>query len=376
MPNITGLLATVRQGIVYPPINGTATLTLSGYSAEIRTGTSINVVLDENYTLAAWGYKVWGTFGVDVTLSGYSATILCGGTAIGTIPLPTLSTSGTVTALATAELAVSGYTLDCTGTTDIQGQANVALNGAFSHTILGGGRATLTGPSISHTASATTDGLGQVRLTAPSFRLTSTGSTDNHGQVIGILPTLKVGSSGVVIGTLPRATISISGGQISVTYEAFSFTFMEDKDGERAVLATHYTTFPFDRIVRFGNTHYGVAADGLYELGGDTFDGAPIVANVQTAPTDFKSRELKRPFSLYMSGRLGADFRVSVVGAEVDTQTHSYRPVDKTGARNYRSLFGRGMRARYLAYAFTNTDGGDFELDDITPEVVVLRRTA
>jgi hypothetical protein len=119
-----------------------------------------------------------------------------------------------------------------------------------------------------------------------------------------------------------------------------------------------------------------VAADGLFELGGNTFDGTPIVAVVQTAPTDFKSRELKRPFSLYMGGRVGADFRVSVVSAEIDVDSYVYRPVDKTGARNYRVLFGKGIRARYLAYVFTNIDGGDFELDDFTPEIAVLRRTA
>jgi hypothetical protein len=167
-----------------------------------------------------------------------------------------------------------------------------------------------------------------------------------------------------------------TGGSQSVVYEAYSITLEDGRDGLEAY-TTHYTNYPFDRIVRFNGKYYGVAADGLFELNGDTFNGAPIVSVVETAPTDFKQRTMKRPVSLYLSGRLSADVKVSVTSAEEDTNRYTYKPVVKTGSRTHRVLFGKGVRARYIAYALTNTDGGDFELDDITPEIVVMeRRTA
>jgi hypothetical protein len=37
---------------------------------------------------------------------------------------------------------------------------------------------------------------------------------------------------------------------------------------------------------------------------------------------------------------------------------------------------GRGIEATYLAYTISNTDGADFEINELSPEVDVLRRSA
>jgi hypothetical protein len=162
---------------------------------------------------------------------------------------------------------------------------------------------------------------------------------------------------------------------VAVTYEAYSVSLIKDDKGEQAH-TTHYTSYPFDRIVRFGSKYYGVATDGLFELTGDLFDDVPIVAVVRTGETDFKVREMKRPISMYVAGRVGGDFSVAVTSAETKEYAYTLRPVNKTGARNYRVLFGKGIKARYLSYTLTNTRGEDFDFDELTPEVAVLRRTA
>lgn len=379
MPTLIGKLATTRSGELYPPISGSATLTLGSSSLAAFGGAVIESAVTSQYGLYAVGYVGGESQGANLKLSTrYSFSAYGGGQSETTLTVPTLVTTGSSDLVARAILVLSGYSLISSGTTDAYARAAIVHHGQYTLTGTFGGEATNAVSRYSITATGTGDAYARARLTSPHFLLTASGVTDNHGSVVGTLPTLQVAGSGVVIATLPRGYVTIHGvtqGAVTVEYEAYSFSLVESK-GTTQALPTHYTNFPFEQIVRFGNKYFGVAADGLYELGGDTFNGAPIVAVVQTAPTDFKSRELKRPFSLYMGGRVGADFRASVVSAEVDTDSYVYRPVDKTGARNYRVLFGKGIRARYLAYAFTNIDGGDFELDDVTPEIAVLRRTA
>jgi hypothetical protein len=377
MPDLIGFQATLGQGTLTPPIYGSAAVALTtAYSSSSFGGGRSTLTYTGPYLFFANGHRSDEVFGVDVELSGYLFSAMGGGYARGTLPKATVAAIGLNDVIARASLVVSGCTLNSAGTTDAIGRVEVQYGGKYAVAAYGGANAALVLSGYTAEGTGTLGRSGRFTGTMPLPTLTATGYSDNIGSVVGTLPTLVVGGAGVVIGTLPRATISITGGTVSVEYEAYCFALI---DGERTgmqAFATHYTTFPFDRIVRFGDKHYGVAADGLYELGTDDFNGVPIVSVFKTHPTDFKARELKRPVSLYFGGRVGADFRVSVIDSETDANAYNYRPVDKTGARNYRVLFGKGIRARYLAYAFTNTNGGDFKLDDVTPEVVVLRRTA
>lgn len=363
MPTLVGLSVTVSRGTFEIPLHGTAAL-----------------ALDLHYKLESVGYASYSyeTPGFRGELSGYSLSAHGGGRAALAWPSPpgTITGVGTTTGWGEFQGVLSGYTLDAVGTQTVWGIARLTYYGAYdiTNTVGAKGAATLSGYSLS--AGATAGAVGRLSEVLPTPVLTASGYGDNLGSLVGTLPTLRTGGRGVLIGYLPKATIVATGGVVSVEYEAYCFALFNDERTGMQAYATHYTTFPFDRIVRYNNKHYGVAADGLYELAGDDFDGTPIVSVVRTHPTDFKARELKRPVSLYLGGRVAADFRVSVIDSETHTSAYNYRPVDKTGARNYRAFFGKGIRARYLAYAFTNTNGGDFELDDITPEFVVLRRTA
>jgi hypothetical protein len=377
MPTLVGFQLTAGQGEVTPPIQATAALAHGGaYSLSAYAGARFSYSLIEQYRFYGNGHPSREVYGFAGELSGYSFEARCGGKAAMALSGYTLAMTTTAYVSGNANLMLSGYTLIAAGTTDEIGRAQLTYYGARAVCILGGGSAAGALSGYSGASAGKTDRLGSFAGVAPHYLFSATGTSDNHGSVIGVLPTLHVGGVGVVTGILPRATVVITGGSVSVEYEAYCFALIDNERTGMAAYATHYTTFPFDRIVRFANKHYGVAADGLYELGGDDFDGVPIVSVVQTHPDDFKARTLKRPISLYLGGRVGADFRVSIIDAETDVNAYNYRPVDKTGARNYRVFFGKGIRARYLAYALTNTNGGDFELDDITPEFVTLRRTA
>jgi len=382
MPTLTGLLVTSSEGILTPPNHATATLSLSGWAGKLKiVGGAQGVVAIYTGKMKLWSYGHMGDTanGAVLTLSSAgSLNAFCGGQVIGALSSAgSLNAGGTPESLAEIVVRSPRYSLVSSGTTDANGRAYLTLVGKYPHTILCGATLKKSLPTLKVVSTGTRDALAEVKKTLPKLKITAHGYGDNLAYVVGVLPTLQPASSAVIIAKLPRPGLLIVGTTGALTaYEAYSFTFVEEDRQAMDVAATHYTNYPFDRFVRFNNVYYGVAVDGLYELNGNDFNGTPIISTVETANTDFGAREMKRPISLYIAGEVGADFRVSVNSAEVRDDAYSLRTVDKTGARNYRVLFGKGIRARYLSYKFTNTNGGDFVLDDLTPEFVVTRRTA
>ena len=209
----------------------------------------------------------------------------------------------------------------------------------------------------------------------PSPFLVASGTIHNFGGVIGILPPLTVGISGLAAVTLSHYTFVGTGYEAFVTaYEGYSVTLIPSAgEGGETTATTHYPIYPSDRILRFGDDYYGVAADGLYRLDGNTFDGVEIISVVETAQTDFKERSAKRPVSLFLAGRMDTKLKVSVTAAEDEKNTYTYTGTWE-GVGNQRVRFGRGIKARYLSYGFTNHTGEDFDVDELAPEIEVLRR--
>jgi len=362
---LTSKSVTVVQSTLGYNITGRCTVTYAG-----------------RYSLYAIGYaKINQVLGFHGVLSGYSLTGPLGEARGGwqgqmTLPLGTLTASGTVTSLGQVVASLPLPTLSAHGVVTAFGEIRLTIVGAYVLVGKGGalGRGTLSRPTLS--AHGINGAVSSFTGTAPRPTLIASGTQGIVGSLIATLPTLEVASSGVLRASFPRFTLyAVGSSGAVVTYEAYSISLLKDDKGEQAAV-THYTKYPFDRIVRFGSKYYGVAADGLFELTGDLFDTTPIVAVIRTGETDFKAREVKRPVSMYVAGRVSGDFSVAVTPAEIKDYTYTYQPVVKTGARNYRVLFGKGIRARYLSYVFSNTRGEDFDIDELTPEVAVLRRTA
>ena len=326
------------------------------------------------YRLDAIGYaQINQVLGFNGVLSGYSFRASGGAQGAMTLPLPTFSAHGFVDIAGVLSASLPLPTLSAHGLVNQSGVARLVLTEPYvlvgNSGAVGGG--TLSRPTfVGHGITGATSNFAGV---APSPTLAASGTQCNVGSLNATLPALRVGSSGVLRATFPRFTLyAVGSSGAAVTYEAYSVSLLADDQ----TAVTHYTNYPFNQIVRFGSKYYGVATDGLFELTGDLFDAVPIVAVVRTVETDFKAREVKRPISMYVAGRVGGDFSVAVTSAEIKEYAYTYRPVDKTGARNYRVIFGKGIRARYLSYVFSNTRGEDFDIDELTPEVDVLRRTA
>lgn len=120
---------------------------------------------------------------------------------------------------------------------------------------------------------------------------------------------------------------------------------------------SEYTGFGFHAITP---THAG-SATGLFALGGDTDDGAPIVGRIQTGKVEWGGSRKSLMDKVFLALKGSSSFRLHVSGEAAD---YSY---DFTAAASGQSSAqpGRGIRENYLSFGFSNPSGQAFQLDAI-----------
>lgn len=275
------------------------------------------------------------TLGVTATVTNFGASVMIS-------PSPTLSASGTVSAMAGAALAAPIASL-------------IGYSGAVCSITLTGSPTLL--------ASCTTGATGGAAITCPLFELTAGGTVQNHGSADLIAPSPKLGSTAQAYLIAPGATLTAIGSAVvTATYEAYAIN-LNHNDPAANNEVTHYTNFPFTKIVRYQGSYFGVSANGLYLLEGTTDDGAPIPWAFKTAMTDFKSPFRKTVVSAYFGGRLGPAATIDLHVGEDGATTYNYATVRSDHAQCYRQKFGRGLSAHY--YALGANGAGKLELDNI-----------
>lgn len=300
------------------------------------------------------------------------------------LPSLTITASGTTTVIGAVAAVLPSLTFIASGTVTQTGEAQLVYSGDYSLIAQGGAIAKMQlsnfrAQLIARGSAGSVGSVSTGGIYLPSLQLVASGTKYGTGKLIANLPSFKFAPSGAMRAGVhfPSLTLYARGGSaVTAAYEAYSVSLFRENAGEEKAYVTHYTDYPFEQIIRFGLKYFGVSKDGLFELTGDRFDDRPIIAFIRTGETDGGIRQVKRPISLYVAGRLGGDFVAAVTPSELKDYEYHYHTFDKTGARNYRVLFGKGLRARYLAYTFTNPNGEAFDLDEITPEVAELRRTA
>jgi hypothetical protein len=120
---------------------------------------------------------------------------------------------------------------------------------------------------------------------------------------------------------------------------------------------SEYTRFAFQSITP---THGGSAA-GLYEFGGDTDNGLPIVSGIRL-PSTLRENTLKQAIEMvYLSMRGAGSARLTVHGA---TQSWDYAFAMRDSGQT-RCPVGRGIRENYLGFGLSNPAGQAFTLDRV-----------
>lgn len=169
--------------------------------------------------------------------------------------------------------------------------------------------------------------------------------------------------------------VAVGHAVVAVSYEAYSLN-LKHQDADSPDELTHYTNYPFDRIVRYKNSYYGMNATGLYLLEGTTDFAEPAPTLVpwafKTAMTDFELPNLKTVNWAYFGGRMGPAATISIHYGDTGEQNYAYTTPRGASAQNYRQPFGRGIKSRY--YAFEAEGAGVLSLDSILFDVAKMAR--
>lgn len=354
---------------------------LRGWSVQFSSVPNwFNGTITSGYFLVASGYSGAGSenYFRGTLTSHYGLVANAGALARMKLPVPTLLASGTVTTMGEAILRGPSCRLLATGSNVDIGRAYLATLGRY---VVVGNFGAIARLSTNGGYGLTSHGLGgslgeAVLRLRGYYPLLAHGAQGAYGLVAGNLNGLAMMPEGYARLIGPHFTIVAHGinGSPSL-YEAYSHTLLGEKDAIDRVAVTHYTNYPFDRIVRFGAKYYGVGVTGMFELAGNLFDVAPVLSVVQTGETNFDEDGLKRMRRLYLNGRMAGNFGVSVIAREQETDSYTYQPV-LGGVRSTRVPLGRGIQGQYFSFKLQNLDGQDFELEEMAPEVDVLRRTA
>lgn len=270
---------------------------------------------------------------------------LAGGMTIPLVMRGTLiSPAATLVATGTMQGSMSGELTGPAATLEAYGGANGDLRYAGGYTL---------------TAS------GKVGATAGGVMVTQGRYTVTGGITVGIVmrgtlmgPALVSAPSGYAWLVGPAATLRSTGTMQAppVVHESYVINLATGA-------VSRYTEFPFDRIHRFGNRHFGVRSDGIYELTGDTDDGDPIAASVKTFHTDFGVTNFKRVPYVYLMGRFGGDMEVGAQINEGPEYTFPAPAIRGSGVHALRAKIAQGIKGNAWSFTFSNVDGADFYIE-------------
>lgn len=126
---------------------------------------------------------------------------------------------------------------------------------------------------------------------------------------------------------------------------------------------TSYSSFEYNSMTRFGARYFGASKDGIFELVGDTDDGAQINAQVSLGVTDFGSNFMKGLDRMYVGLRSEVPMNVEVKLEEKTAYQYvlDARPDERMDTQRVKT--GKGLEGRYWQFTLRNTLGGDFQLD-------------
>lgn len=324
------------------------TLSITGQD---RTGDNAFVGALGMPGLVAYGGANGGLSMPSATLSAAGKVAITGNASL-VLPAPSLVAVGTIAASATAAVGLSDPFL------------LVGYSGAVCSVQLSGGLTTQ--------ATGITGATGSAAITLPLFELTASGTQQTRGQANLLMPAARLGATAQAWLVMPGARLTAIGtATVAVTYEAYALN-LKHALPDAADELTHFTNYPFDKIIRYQNSYFGVNSTGLYLLEGTTDDTAPIPYSVKTKLTDFGTDQKKTPEAAVFGGRLGPDATVTVYTGETEDDVYAYSTPRGQDVQNYRQKFGKGLKARY--YAFGIQGDGAMALDTVSFDIAKLKR--
>jgi hypothetical protein len=115
---------------------------------------------------------------------------------------------------------------------------------------------------------------------------------------------------------------------------------------------------------------HAASAAGLFTLGGEADNAAPITGEVRTGKTLWGSDRKKALADIYFAMKGSG---TGVCRIEGETEANEYEFSVREGGVS-RALPGRGIHENYLAFGYRNVAGADFRLDRIEPSTVQSKK--
>lgn len=305
--------------------------------------------------------------GITGVLPALQGSIFGGGAVAGTLPSLQASLSGDVPLL----VVIAGTLPALQASIDVTTGADAQIAGtlpALTGSIYGGAALAGTLPSLTASFSTFVGTNAAIAGTLPVLTASVAITSETHGQIAGTLPALTAAPPGAMWVTLPALTAYISASaDVTVTYEAYAINLATGA-------VTHYTNYPFDNILRFGDKYYGVAPTGLFEIGGSLDLTTAIDARVKTFSTQLGSSKMKRVPYVYSSGRSDGGVSVGVIADEGTTYSYESDWGEVAGSTNHRTQVGKGIRGVYYAFDVSNISGSSLELDSLDVSLEATER--
>jgi hypothetical protein len=139
-----------------------------------------------------------------------------------------------------------------------------------------------------------------------------------------------------------------------------------------------YTNFPFNSFAMLGGRYYGMAPDGIRELGGTSDDGEAINARFRLAMTDLGTSRMKRMQAAYLGYTASGQLRLKTITVDKNgtKSAHYYRMEAQVAGepREGRIKIGQGLRSVYWGFALEAIDGAAFMIDLLALHPIVLEQ--
>ena len=141
---------------------------------------------------------------------------------------------------------------------------------------------------------------------------------------------------------------------------------------------TEYRNVPFDSFAQFNGRAYAAGENGLFELTGETDNGAPVDAWVRTFLSDFGTRKMKRVTDVWV-GTESDKLLVKIhtkdpATGRITEDIYLSGDARGVGSDKVRVKVGRGLKSSAWAMTVANVNGGQFDVSSIEWKPLILDR--
>ena len=141
--------------------------------------------------------------------------------------------------------------------------------------------------------------------------------------------------------------------------------------------ATSYTQFPMLALATHQGRTYGLTETGLYELTGETDDGEPIPATIETGALDFALHQDKNIPRAYLYLWAEGTMRLRTVSSKRGCREEAWYEVTPMIGNDEQARIvrlARGVRGTTWQFRLENVGGCDFDLRGVEVLPVVLNK--